>query len=347
MWPTRRKALFPTILSTINNHNAFIHMKKQQFRTLPLVCALAVPLFAGAADIVDFDKIEHWAGDGPNRAALLIRFDEEKDPHAYVWGFRWSDGDNPTGEDMLRAICASARDLVILTQYTGKFGSTLDGIGLGDADAMLANIYFDFDMARDYEWINFDYYNSNSWFGQSEPPGDNTPTIMQAAIDAAADSHVIQHPLDYHAYGYPAYDYDCWKLRADAPASLLWQAGWYEGYWSYWLGSDSSDDWAYSGSGYSGRILSDGAIDAWTYTVFEVPGVGGFGEGTPPPSDASLVVYRPGAQTSGAAAPVAGDAETLWYSLSGSCVASGDGAGLAPGIYVVRRAGKARKIIIR
>lgn len=319
---------------------------------LSISALLLLPAAAGAVQPVDFDKIEHWTGSGPNRAALVIQFQSSKDPHAYIWGYRWNDGETPTGEDMFKAVCANSSELVMLTQYTGQYGATLCGVGFGDAAAMLDYIYFDFDMAKDYEWINFDYYSTNSWFGQSEAPGDNTPRITQQAIDDARATHVIQHPIDYHAYGYPAYDYDCWKINDKVADLYCWQSGWYAGYWSYWVSSDDDDEWMYSGTGFSGRRLSDGAVDAWSYTVFDKPGVGGFGEGTPPADDLSLVSYRPArTMTSLDARTAVPASSSLWYTLSGIQVAvSAPGetpATLTPGIYLVKTGCDVSKILVR
>lgn len=251
--------------------------------------------FLLAAHSINFDKIEHWTGTGPNRAALVVQFGGEYAPsEAYVWGYRWEDEESPNGEDMFKAICQNSDELVILTQYTGQYGSTLCGVGFGDATKILDNIYFDFEMALDYPFITFDYYHNNSWFGQEEAPGDDTPEVMQEAIENAKKTHVIQHPLDYFGYGYPAYDYDCWKINEDYSDNLKWQSGWYEGYWSFWLTSeDKSADWYYSGTGFTGAELKNGTIHGWTYTKFEEAMVGGMGEGNPPTEIESMINYRP------------------------------------------------------
>lgn len=250
--------------------------------------------FLLAAHSINFDKIEHWTGEGPNQAALVIQFGEKYSPsEAYVWGFRWKDGETPNGEDMFKAICQNSDELVMLTQFTGQYGATLCGVGFGDATKILDNIYFDFEMALDYPFITFDYYNNNSWFGQEEAPGDDTPEIMQEAIENAKKTHVIQHPLDYFGYGYPAYDYDCWKLNESLEKDK-WQSGWYEGYWSFWLSTEEpSSEWYYSGTGFTGAELRSGMIHGWTYTQFEEAMIGGMGEGNPPTDDASLINYRP------------------------------------------------------
>ncbi len=299
---------------------------------------------------VDFDKITSWAGEGSNRAALVV-YDNSSacDATPYVWGFRWKDGEKPTGEDMMKAICAASDELVMLTQYTGQYGATLCGAGVGDADKLLENIRFDFEGAKASQFINFDYYNTSSFFGQEDAPGDRTPEICAEAIAEArlTGLHYIQHPLDYAAYGYPAYDYDHWLLDDAGLDYGWWTAGWYSGYWSYWTSGPSADaDWLYSGTGFTGRQLTDGCVDGWSYTLFDHPQVGGIGEGTPPPTDETLYSYRDVRQTTSAEAPTAPDNDTPaeYYTLQGIRVSEAD---LTPGLYIERRGNDTRKVIIK
>lgn len=317
-----------------------------------LIAAVALPAMAEIP--VDFDRIQNWTGEGPNRAALLICNDAgASDPYGYVWGYRWQDGETPSGEDMFKAICANNKDLVLLTQFTGIYGSTVCGIGFGDAEKLLENIYFDFDMAKDYEFVNFDYFQANTLFGQSSAPGDETPVMCQAAIDEAISNHthIIQHPIDYKAYGYPAYDYDCWFMHEDGNAYGWWNSAWYTGYWSYWLASSVNDEWSYSGVGFSGRGLSDGCIDAWSFTMFPEAMVGGIGIGQEPPSDESLVVYRPANDESGIDDTMSSHhMPTVYYNLSGIKVASSFEEtipDLPSGIYVSKRGCKTSKIFVK
>lgn len=297
---------------------------------------------------IDFDRITHWSGSGPNRAALVICNDAgASDPNAYVWGFRWEDSESPCGDDMFRAICANSDELVLLTQVTGQYGSTVCGIGFGDADGLLSHISFDFDKAKSSEFINFDYYATSSFFGQKDAPGDDTPRICQDAIDEArlTGTHTIQHPLDHTAYGYPAYDYDCWLLDDDGQDFGWWTAAWYEGYWSYWTAASAASDWMYSGNGFSGRRLYDGCVDAWVFTMFDSPQVGGMGEGTPPPSDAALYSYRPAPLTSGLRSPeISSCNEAVYHTLSGQRVPHDR---LRHGLYIMHKGGKTEKILIK
>ena len=299
------------------------------------------------AHSIDFNKIRHWTGEGPNRAALAIQFNEaDETSDVLVWGFQWEDYEHPSGEDMFKAICANSDELVMLTQYTGQYGATLCGVGFGNAEKLLDNIYYDFEMAVDYPFINFDFYKTNSWFGQEEAPGDNTPEIVQVSIDDAYITHVIQHPLDYKAYGYPAYDYDCWFLNEEDAIDCHWESGWYEGYWSFWLtNSNKTSDWMYSGTGFTGTKLEDGTIHGWSYTRFEEAMVGGIGEGVPPSDDPQRINYRPeNGLLTNIEMVTSDDNEPQYYKLSGLKVNKNE---LTKGIYLVRKGNKTFKQFIK
>lgn len=47
-------------------------------------------------------------------------------------------------------------------------------------------------------------------------------------------------------------------------ANDYWYSGWYEGFWSYWV-SDNGGSLTFSGTGMTGRVLTDGCIDAWQF----------------------------------------------------------------------------------
>lgn len=231
--------------------------------------SLVLPTLAAQAGTeVDFDQIVHWAGEGENRAALIIQFNDEKSDAAYVWGYRW-DG-TATGEDMLRAVARASRCLTPLIQYTGAMGSTLDGIGLSDGrEEFCANLVYDF--AGAVNGSSFDFYNPNVMLGQTEAPGDAAEQMCIDAIQRAIETGVIEHPINARKYGYPSYDYDFWQLSEDYKDAyeFRWQAGWYNGYWSYWVGGegDTTDDLSYSGLGMSSRQLVNGSIDLWNYNT--------------------------------------------------------------------------------
>ncbi len=270
-------------------------------RTRLLYLSIGLTALCAAAHPVEFDRIQHWTGSGPNKAALVIQFNGDAyGSDAYVWGYRWENGENPSGETMMKAICENSSRLSMLTQYTGSMGSTLCGVGYGLNQTVLNHVFFNFEKARTFEFINFDYYSPSSFMGQTEAPGDNSPALAQAAIDKAiASSHYIQHPFDYATYGYPAYDYDCWDIDETIEEKCgptkyepKWLSAWYEGYWSYWCANNPSQEWMYSGAGFSGRALVDGSVDGWSFTQFESAMVGGMGEGVAPCEDGEIV-YMP------------------------------------------------------
>ncbi len=260
---------------------------------------------------IEFESIRHWTGSGPNRAALVIQFNGETyGPDAYVWGYRWENGQKPDGEEMFKAICANSSRLSLLTQKTGTMGGTVCGIGYGLNQEALGNVRFDFDKARNFEFINFDYYTASSFLGQTAAPGDNAPAIARNAIDeGVAGSHVIQHPFDQPAYGYPAYDYDCWLLddavaATQGPGSIdtKWKSAWYEGYWSFWNASRPTDRFTYSGTGFTGATLTDNSAHAWSFTQFDHPQAAGMGEGTAPCEDGEII-YIPARLVDGGVNP--------------------------------------------
>jgi len=52
-----------------------------------------------------FDDIQFWTGNGTNRSALILQWNDGITPASLAWGYRW--GGNATGVDMLRAIAGS------------------------------------------------------------------------------------------------------------------------------------------------------------------------------------------------------------------------------------------------
>lgn len=224
-------------------------------------------LMASAEDYVDFDRIQHWAGKGSNRAALVIDFQDGKTEKAFVWGYRW-DG-QASGEDMVRAIAAASKSLTVMVQYTGAMGTTFDGAGLSPDRGLTDVLVYDFEKAQTASSFNF--FSPSTSMGQTAAPGYAAQDMCDAAIERSRTTGVIEHPINAFVYGYPSYDYDCWKLAEGHGEDPLmhWQAGWYDGYWSYWVGSNNYDNIGYSGLGMSSVILSDGDVNAWKYSVIK------------------------------------------------------------------------------
>ena len=195
----------------------------------------SVSLLSKPAKDFTFDDIESWAGEGANRAALVIQWNADGETSALVFGFRW-DG-QATGADMLKAVVRANPRLYALMQYTNvssptdpNGGYTINGIG------------WDKDDDGDIRLIDTGHDN---------------------AVYTSPDGF-FEHPRGYvpGQGGSSDYDYDNWKA---GDADDYWDAGWYQSYWSYWVGS-SATSLGYSGVGASGRVLSDGAWDAWNFS---------------------------------------------------------------------------------
>ena len=191
-----------------------------------------------SSDEFTFDMIENWTGSGENRAALVIQWNDAdgRDPAALVFGYRW-DG-TATGYEMFRDVVLNNPQLFGLLQRTNvgcdisaiaPDGYTVDGIGWDDDESGDPGIW---------DSANNDYYYPEGGL-QYHPRGGSS-------IDGS----------------YPDYDYDNWKA---VDAKDIWQAGWYQGYWSYWVRNSQSQPFSYSGVGVSCRQLVDGCWDGWNF----------------------------------------------------------------------------------
>ena len=204
-----------------------------------------------------FDDIQYWVGNGSNKAALVIEWHDGNRPDAIVWGYRW-DGE-ATGHDMIVAIAQADPRLVLLTQYTGWMGYTIDGIGYGESRL---NISYDLEGAKaePKNAFKFEPPITNPLLGQTSHP-EHPAEDVAAAIRQGVQTGVIYHPINAERYGYPSYDYDHWSCSN----GIHWQAGWYYGYWSYFVRSSQTSNFSYSGLGATSRVLTDGCWDAWSW----------------------------------------------------------------------------------
>lgn len=181
-----------------------------------------------------FDMIESWTGEGANRAALVIQWNNETETTALVFGYRW-DG-QATGADMMRAVTEANPRLYSLMQYTNVSSPTDP-----DGGYTICGIGWDADNDGDISISDgVDVYTSdNGWF---------------------------KHPRGYDpvAGGSSDYDYDNWfSLDEDD----FWGSGWYTSYWSYWVKSSQDAQFSYSSWGASGRVLTDGCWDGWNFAL--------------------------------------------------------------------------------
>lgn len=171
---------------------------------------------------IDFDKIQRWAGTGNNRAALAIKWDgAQNSGKTLVWGYRWNDGEEPSGEDMLDAIAKADPSFYLIKQSGTAWGSAIGGYG----------------------------YDTDGDYLVSVTAPDGKASYPRNGVIETGDG-----------YGFDDY--------TATDADDAWNAGWYSGYWSYWVATASTDKLSYSGVGASGRKLTDGCVDAWVWTSF-------------------------------------------------------------------------------
>lgn len=318
-------------------------------KILLLFAALAA--IGASAQKIDFNRIQYWTGEGSSRAALVVQFNcpGQTNPGALVWGFRWN-GTAPTCEEMFRAVAAGSPDLALLTQFTGDMGNTVCGVGYGpDASALVTHMTYDYDAAAADRNISFGFFEPNSSMNQSSAPGQEVYDLIPAAIEDAGTSHVIDHPLNTAAFGYPAYDYDWWTLDRSglAPSDdYFWNAGWYKGYWSYWIGTSYLSDLGYSGLGMSSMEVHDGDIHGWKYQPLSGDG-DDYADGTTGASDRWLEPnYHHFSEPAGVT-EIGSDGNAgieRWFRIDGTEVRREN---LVPGFYIVVTGAESRKVLVK
>ena len=169
-----------------------------------------------------FDDIYFWVGEGSNRSALAVQWNNDRETNALVWGYNW-DG-SKYGVDILFAIAKEdPKFFVFADATTSGYGTAIAGVGY---DANSDGVFF----------------IKHKTTGELIYPDENG---------------VLPHP---NALGY---DYDNYEA---GDTEDYWYAGWYSGYWSYWLSTDGNS-WSYSGLGASSRQLTDGCWDGWNASV--------------------------------------------------------------------------------
>lgn len=201
-----------------------------------------------------FDSIDFWVGDGENRAAIVLTWHDTNKtvPDNMVWGYRWSaDVDTISGLSLFEAVMKADPRLIGLVQYTGCMGSTINGIGYSE-------------FRSDVE-VTFDYEGASAKFKYPYDK-ETTEEMAATAISEGEDDGVIYHPFDANISGGPYYDYDYWT--ASTASNVHWFAGWYSGYWSYFVRDSYTQDFSYSGYGASSRKVQNGTWDAWSWNSF-------------------------------------------------------------------------------
>lgn len=299
-----------------------------------LSLAIVLSALTAMAHPIDFDKIRDWTGTGPNRAALVIQFDtgSKSNPGTLVWGYRWENGETPNGVELISAIAENSDRLRILIQMTGDMGYTLDGVGYSDWNKELLDaLDYDLDGAAADSRISFGFFEPNTFMKQTSAPGADAIDFVMEAIEEAKTTHVIQHPLNYNEYGYPAYDYDWWKMNDESAG--IWNSGWYDGYWSYWTGTEGDlANLGYSALGMSSVYLKDGDVHGWMYWSF-----------TSEDPEWRTPVYVGDISTSVPEISDDDDSVTEYYSLDGIRLS----APPAAGVYIERTGSRVSKRIAK
>ncbi|MDR1201183.1 MAG: hypothetical protein LBL58_06060 [Tannerellaceae bacterium] len=229
-------------------------------------------------------------------AYLMVKWTDEKaherGDSILIWKYQWVSqythpiyGDIDVSKysiDMIRAVANFDARFSVLLQNTGGGNFTVGGFGYNFG---LANdrvpLRFDFAGAEDLsqrDTIHFHYGNKpnclapyNQFVSQEFPTTDSLATL---AIYFSSNTGVIKHPLDA-AYGYPAYDYDFWKLAPHPEEDEHeWQAGWNYNYWSFNVRQGLSGDFTYPiTSGIATEPLDNNTVHYFVFasTNYNIP----------------------------------------------------------------------------
>lgn len=86
---------------------------------------------SGSNKTFNMDSIQYWVGTGSKRAAMAIQWKNADNSNApvMVWGYRWENDADATGERMLRAIAAHDARLYVLLMGDTQYGAAIGGLG--------------------------------------------------------------------------------------------------------------------------------------------------------------------------------------------------------------------------
>lgn len=102
---------------------------KKQFTLLLLALLASMTSWADALCNVDFSKIQRWVGEGENKAAMVIQWNDGKDDNRMlVWGYRWKASESKTGADMVLDIAKADPSLTVCAS-TSSLGLYITGFG--------------------------------------------------------------------------------------------------------------------------------------------------------------------------------------------------------------------------
>src|ERR1044072_4029207 len=135
--------------------------------------SLSILAMAAASHGFGFNDITTWAGTGSNRAALVIDWNDGKNPESLVWGYRWNGAAD--GQAMWDAI--SALDTRLVRVNGGGGPSTMFGLGydLGNDGFSLSGsgetaVPGDADDHYNAGWFTAGFWGSYEAEGTTEAP---------------------------------------------------------------------------------------------------------------------------------------------------------------------------------
>lgn len=197
-------------------------------------CLCLMPSAAGGLSLAD---IETWAGQGTNRAALVIDWRDGLAPQSMVWGYRW-DG-TATAADMIRAIAGAG---VFKEAYGTNVVDTLSGI-----DPRLFAVISAQGSSETVFGLGYDLDADGSSFSYGwEEPGRETG----AADDAG----------DHYAEGWFEGNWSHWVEKGKKGGFDRMPSG-----GEFTPTANPRGEWEYSGSSISLRPLEDGSWDGWKF----------------------------------------------------------------------------------
>lgn len=189
--------------------------------------------------------VTNWTGSGKNQSVLAIQWvatsvedllhPEDGDIFFRAWGYKWEEGNKPTGYNMIVDIVKKDPHLFVIVTPDGELGMTIRGFGY-DMDGDGIEI-----QSQDLE------YGGRTLKGLHLTEADFIDGVYEQK--SASDNM------------------DGFKVISEGD---YWIGGWYEAYPSYWLGSGEavleSTEYEYSNFYANNRLLENESWDVWTFS---------------------------------------------------------------------------------
>ncbi|MDR2388387.1 MAG: hypothetical protein LBD89_01195 [Tannerellaceae bacterium] len=249
-------------------------------------------------DSIVIDSFMCWVGgldptipsEYVDSAVLLVKWTDGKrqifGDSILAWGYRWNTisiyNDPVFGPettfikkytiDMIRAVANSDCAFSALLQNTSEGNFAVGGFGFNHGGSQRVEIDFDTaGAAADTANIKFHYTGSpNCDRGQGAIPYNVEvqayDAILRSTGPLGTGTGIIRHPFDAD-YGYPAYDYDYWALLNPSSRTYRWQAGWYDGYWSFFNKEGLNGPFTYSNYSITTRQLGHYSVDGFAFNT--------------------------------------------------------------------------------